>query len=113
MHELAITQSILDLVLGEAQAVQASRINKVNLVIGELSGVVRESVEFYFDFLRKDSVAESAVLEFKIIPGQLRCRDCQTDFNPQDSLWICPQCKGTNIDLVAGRDCFLESIEVE
>jgi hydrogenase nickel incorporation protein HypA/HybF len=113
VHELAITQNILDLVLGEAHAVQASRINKVNLVIGELSGVVRESVEFYFDFLRKDSVAESAILEFKMIPGQLRCRDCQTDFTPQDSLWICPHCQSSNVDLVAGRDCYIESIEVE
>ena len=113
MHELAITQNILDLALDEAKAVQANRISKINLVIGELSGVVRDSVEFYFDFLRKDSLAAAATLEFTMIPAQLKCRDCRTEFNPQDSLWICPKCKSTNIDLLSGRDCYIESIEVE
>ena len=113
MHELAVTQNILDLALDEAKAVQANRISKISLVIGELSGVVRDSVEFYFDFLRKDSLAADATLEFTMIPAQLKCRDCQTEFNPQDSLWICPNCRSSNIDLVAGRDCYMESIEVE
>ena len=113
MHELAVTQNILDLALDEAKAAQANRISKISLVIGELSGVVRDSVEFYFDFLRKDSLAADATLEFTMIPAQLKCRDCQTEFNPQDSLWICPNCKSVNIDLLAGRDCYIESIEVE
>ena len=113
MHELAITQNILDLALGEAKAAQANRIIKINLVVGELSGIVSDSIEFYFDFLKKDSVAADATLEFTMVPAQLRCRDCQTEFNPQNSLWICPSCRNTNIDLVAGRDCYIESIEVE
>ncbi len=113
MHELAITQNILDLALNEAKAVQASRISKISLVIGELSGVVSDSVEFYFDFMSRDSMAVDATLEFIIVPAQLRCRDCQTEFNPQDSLWICPNCKSVNIDLLAGRDCYIKSIEVE
>ena len=113
MHELAITQNILDLALDEAKAVQANRISKISLVVGELSGVVSDSVEFYFDFLRKDSLAADATLAFTMVPAQLKCRDCQTEFNPQDSLWICPNCKSVNIDLIAGRDCYMESIEVE
>ena len=113
MHELAITQNILDLALDEAKAVQANRISKINLVVGELSGVVSDSVEFYFDFMRKDGLAADATLEFTMVPAQLKCRDCQTEFNPQDSLWICPDCKSINIDVLAGRDCYIESIEVE
>ena len=113
MHELGITQSILDLAVGEARAVQANRIDRINLVIGELSGVVRESVEFYFDFLKKDSIAESATLDFKMVPAQLKCRDCQAEFNPQDFLWVCSHCKSSNIDVIAGRDCYMESIEVD
>ena len=113
MHELTITQNILDLALDEAKAVQANRIVKISLVIGELSGVVGDCVEFYFDFLRKGSVAADAVLEFTMVLAQLKCRDCQTEFNPEGYLWICPNCRSTNIDLVAGRDCYVESIEVE
>lgn len=113
MHELAITENVLNLVLDEAKAAQASRVTKVSLVIGELSGVVGDCVQFYFDFLRKDSAAEEAILDFKLVPAELRCRDCLTVFNPQDSLWICPNCQSSSIEVVSGRDCYIESIEVE
>ncbi len=113
MHELAITQNILDLALDEAKAVQANRITKINLVIGELSGIVSDSVEFYFDFLKKDSIAANAVIDFKTVPAQLRCRNCLTNFAPQDSSWMCPNCQSPSVEIVAGRDSFVESIEVE
>ena len=113
MHELAITQNILDIVLDEAKAAQASRITRINLVIGELSGVASDCVEFYFDFLKKDNAAEQATLEFKLVPAQLRCRDCLTEFDPQDSAWICPNCQSHSIEIIGGRDCYVESMEVE
>ena len=113
MHEFAITQSILDIVLDEAKAAQANKITKVNLIIGELSGVVSDSVQFYFDFLKKDNAAGEATLDFKLVPAQLKCRDCLTDFNPRDSLWICPNCQSASMEIISGRDCYIESIEVE
>lgn len=113
MHELAITHNILNIALDEAQAAEATEITRINLVIGELSGVVGDSVQFYFDFLKKDSTAEKAVLDFKMVPAQLKCRDCQIDFSLQNSLWVCPNCQGTSIEVIAGRDCYMESIEVE
>ena len=113
MHELAITHNILNIALDEASAAHASKITRINLVIGELSGIVSDSVEFYFDFLKKDNIAEEAALDFKSVPAQLRCRDCQTDFSPQDSLWVCPKCQSASIEVVEGRDCYIESIEVE
>ena len=112
MHELAITQSILDIVLKEAGAAGASKITRVNVVIGELSGVVSDSVQFYFDFLTKDNAAEGAMLNFKMVPTVLKCRECSTEFSPQDSSWVCPQCQGSGMEVLAGRDCFVESIEV-
>ena len=51
MHELAITQGILSVVLEQAEANQASKITKIDLTIGELSGIASECVEFYFDVL--------------------------------------------------------------
>ena len=113
MHELAITQNILDIVLNQAKAAQANKVTRINLVVGELSGIVSDSVLFYFDFLKKGNEAEGATLDFKLVPVELRCRDCQTVFNPKDSAWICPNCQGTGLDVVTGRECYVESIEVE
>ena len=58
MHELAITQSMLDLVLKEAEKAGAKEVRKINLVIGEMCGFVEECVQFYFDFLNKGTLAE-------------------------------------------------------
>ena len=81
MHELAITQNILDIALEQAKAIPASKITKINLTIGESSGVGGECVQFYFDFLSKDSIADKATLCFEFIPTQLRCRDCLFTFS--------------------------------
>ncbi len=113
MHELAITQNILNIVLNEAKAAKADRVTRINLVVGELSGVVSDCVQFYFDILSKDNIAKEATIDFKVVPAELRCRDCRTDFNPQDSFWICPNCQSFNIEIVSGRDCYIESLEVE
>jgi len=112
VHELAITQNILDIVLDEAKKAQADKVTRINLVIGELSGVVSDSVLFYFDFLKKGNAAEEATIDFRLVPVELRCRDCLTNFTPKDSAWTCPNCQSTNFDLITGRECYVESIEV-
>jgi hydrogenase nickel incorporation protein HypA/HybF len=113
MHELSVTQSILDIVLNQAMASQAKKVTRINLVIGEMSGVVSDCVQFYFDFLKKGNVAEEAILDFKLVPVELRCRDCQTTFHPKESAWICPNCQSTSLEMVSGQESYIESIEVE
>ena len=113
MHELPITQSILEIISKKSQEVQASRVTQVNVVIGELSGAVPDCIEFYFDSLSKDTVAEDATLSFKSIPAQLRCRACFTTFSPQDGEWACPGCHSPSIEIIGGRELYIESIEVE
>ncbi len=57
MHEFAITQSMLELVLEQAKEAGTKKVEKINLIIGEMSGYVEESVRFYFDFLSKGTIA--------------------------------------------------------
>lgn len=113
MHELSITQSMLDLVLEQAQNAGAKEVGKINLVLGEMTGVVDRSVRFYFDFLSKGTAAEGAKLSFKLIPTTARCRNCGQDFELGEFDWTCPRCQGNNIEIVGGKELFVESIEVE
>ena len=55
MHELAITQSMLDIVLEQAEKAEAKKVEQITLVIGEMTGVVKECVQFYMDFLRRQN----------------------------------------------------------
>ena len=113
MHEFSITQSILSIALEKANKAEASQISKIYLVTGELSGIVDECVEFYFDFLSKDTIAAQASLSFHHPPTRLRCRNCTTIFSPNNLEWVCPNCQERKIEIVSGRECYVESIEVD
>ncbi len=113
MHELSITQSILSIALEQAKTVQTNKVTKINLTIGELSGIVDECVEFYFDLLSKDTIAAGASLCFDRPPTRLRCRNCDTIFSPDNLEWVCPNCQEQQIEIISGRECYVSSIEVE
>ena len=113
MHELAITQSMLDLVVEQAKKVKAKRVEKINLVIGEMSGIVGECIDFYFEFMSKDTIAHGAILSFKKIPIQVCCSNCGQLFTPKELDWSCPSCQNRGIEIVTGKELYIESIEVE
>ena len=113
MHELGITQSILSIALEKANEAQARKITKINLIIGELSGVVDDCVQFYFDLLSKDTIAAEASLSFERTPNKLQCRNCATIFSPNNLDWTCPNCHEANVEIISGRECRVDSIEVE
>ena len=111
MHELSITESILSIALGAAGG---RRIKVINLVIGDLSSFVDESVQFYFDMLSKGTLADSAMLHFERVPASATCRDCGSTFGVKAPLIPeCPQCGSVRLAITGGRELRVESIEVE
>ena len=113
MHEYSVTQSLLSLALEKANEAKASKITQINLVLGELSGIVDECVQFHFNFLSKDTIAADSELSFTRTPTKLRCRNCEVVFPPQNHNWSCPNCHEAGIEIISGRECYVESIEVE
>lgn len=113
MHELSITQSMFDLVLKHAEQAEAKKVKKINLVIGEMTGVARECVQFYLGFLSKGTVVEGAALSVEMVPPKARCRQCGETFQLGEFDWTCPGCAGSSLQVIAGRELFVESIEVE
>ena len=113
MHELSITESILNLALEKATEAGAARITRINLVIGELSGIVDDCVRFYFDMLSRDTIAAGAELVFDRRPVQAKCRACGNVYPPKEQDWACPACGKAEVDVVGGRECHMESLEVD
>jgi hydrogenase nickel incorporation protein HypA/HybF len=113
MHELSVTEQLLDITLEHARKANAQRVLRINLVIGDLSAFVGESIQFYFDILSKGTNAESASLSISRIPARARCRQCQNEFTPKGTDWVCPQCGGFIEEVISGREFYVESIEVE
>jgi hydrogenase nickel incorporation protein HypA/HybF len=113
MHELPVTQGILDVVLKAAGDNGGGRIASIDLVIGELASVVDDSVQFYFDILSKGTLAEGARLRFRRLAASALCLDCQHTFAARAPLTpACPQCGGARLRVSGGREFYVESIDV-
>ena len=70
MHELSITQSVLSIVTEHAERADAGKVTAINLVVGELTGFVDDSIQFYFDMLSPGTLAEGARLSIRRDPAQ-------------------------------------------
>ncbi len=113
MHEMAVTQSILDIALQHAERNGARRVTALNLVIGQLSSIVDDSVQFYWDIISKNTLCEGAILHFERIPAQMTCQECGHSYSLSHGLEACPHCGSFHIRVIAGDEFRLESIEIE
>lgn len=111
MHELMVTESLLEIALRHARQAEANRITDLFLVIGELSSVIDDSVQFYWDIVSEGTLASGAALHFRRIPAEMACQECAETYDPKHDL-TCPACGSTNVRIVAGQEFYLEAIEV-
>jgi hydrogenase nickel incorporation protein HypA/HybF len=109
MHELAITENILDIALKHAKG---QRITDLHLVVGQLASIVDDSVQFYWDMVSQGTSAEGAKLHFKRIPTEFICLDCEHHFTPSEDNFACPNCDSLRVAVVAGEEFYVEAIEV-
>lgn len=114
MHELPVTQGILSVAVEAAEQHGRRRIMAIHLVIGDLSSIVDDSVQFYFDILSQGTLAENARLHFKREPAVATCRECGHTYPVQLPLDpACPNCYSPLLQVTGGKEFYVESIEVE
>lgn len=113
LHELGVTESIAGIVLRHAKMNGATRVVKVNIKLGELTGIVDHYVSFYWDMVTKDTVAQGAELNFIKVPTVAHCSRCEDDFRIQEYDLTCPRCGETASEIISGREFLVESIEIE
>ncbi|MFI9628990.1 hydrogenase maturation nickel metallochaperone HypA [Streptomyces sp. NPDC052042] len=108
MHELSITQGIVDAVCERAggRPVRAVRVR-----VGVLTAVVPDAMRFCFDLTASGTVAEGALLEIDHRPGRAHCRACENDFPLDDLVLLCP-CGSSDVDVTSGRELQIVSMRV-
>ncbi len=109
MHELAITQSVVDLV---AERTRGRRVVAVHVRVGHLSGVVPDSMAFCFDLATVGTPLAGARLEIEEAPGCVRCRTCGTEQELPDTLLLC-SCGSADVEVLRGADLQVVSVELE
>ena len=109
MHELSLTQSIIEAV---AEKTGGAEVTVVRLRIGKLSGVVVDSIRFCFELVAAGTPVAGARLDIEEPSGRGRCRDCATEFAVNDPIVLCPGCGSADVAVLAGRDLTIISVEV-
>jgi len=113
MHELSITEQIADIAIKHGEKNNASKITDLYLVIGELSTVIDDSVQFYWDMITENTICEGAKLHFKRIPAIFRCGDCKKEYSlVRGELRPCPYCESSQMDIIQGKEFHLDSINI-
>jgi hydrogenase nickel incorporation protein HypA/HybF len=111
VHELSLSSAIVNTVVKHAAG---RSVSVVNMRIGRLRQVVPDTLEFYFEFVARDTVCEGARLELEILPALLRCDACVREWEIDFPAFRCPTCEGADdVDVVSGNEFEVESIEVE
>src|SRR4029077_3677734 len=108
MHEMAITQSVVDAVCEHAAG---RRVHSVKLEVGALCAVVPGAMQFCFELATEGTIADGARLDVNVQPGAACCRTCGQSFALPDLILLCP-CGSADVEVVAGRDLKILSMEV-
>ena len=108
MHELSITESVVDAVCERA----AGRpVRTVTVRVGLLTAVVADSMRFCFELITVGTVAEGAHLEIVQPPGTGRCRTCCARFTLTDLVLLCP-CGSADVTITSGQELQIISMKV-
>jgi hydrogenase nickel incorporation protein HypA/HybF len=113
MHELAMTENILNIVMDHASRANARKVLSLKLKIGELSSFVDDSVSFCWSLLSQGTICEGAKLEINRIAAEFECLGCGAHFFFQKELTPCPACGGMQAKVLAGEELEVSSIEIE
>jgi hydrogenase nickel incorporation protein HypA/HybF len=109
MHELAITESILNQAVAAARKQNATAIKLIKVKVGEGMSIVPECVEFYFETIRKGTLAGEAKLEIETVPLKVVCPKCRAEVKDLNPTCRCE----AGAEIVSGQDLSIEYIDIE
>ena len=111
MHELGIARNILEIVQQTVPDHQFPSVKWIRIRIGQLSGIVPDSLEFCFSALLSETGMQQAGLKMETVPTVSLCKDCRHQFTVEDFAFSCPSCSSANLEMLSGRE--LEIVDIE
>ncbi|TFG16720.1 MAG: hydrogenase maturation nickel metallochaperone HypA [Promethearchaeota archaeon] len=122
MHEFSFAYQIFKVAEATAIKYNAKKISEVYLEIGELTLIVPELLKQSFKMATTGSIAEGAELKIEILPGKVRCRDCNqvstVTINEEAQLtglqlFQCKHCKSKNTEIIEGKKANVKNIKIQ
>jgi len=113
LHELGLTQNLIEIAEAHARREGASAITSLTLKIGSLSGVFPDAIEFAFDVCSKGTLAQGASLNILQIPALGRCQQCATETSMESLADGCSRCGSFALEILQGQEMALTEMEID
>jgi len=111
MHELRIAEDLSAMVAGYAAEAGLTSVERVNVTFGQFVQIVPDLFEAAFREAVRDTVAAGAELDIEIIPAEMRCLSCGSEYTPANGLSACATCGSEEIAVIHGKELYIKSIE--
>ena len=112
MHELSLAENIVDIVRQNLPAEQSGAVS-VKVRVGEMAGVVPDSLAFCFEAITAGTPLEGMRMVIERVPLREKCRTCGEERVLPQPLFLCPACGGSDLLILSGRELEVSEIEVE
>jgi len=113
MHEFSVTKSLIELCNQEAKKNGLQKVSKIKIRLGKFTGFSADAIKFYFDYLSNDTRCAHAKLIFKEVPIYIKCSNCDYKGTIEEPIFFCPKCGKEQIEIISGREFYVESLEGE
>jgi len=111
MHELSLMEGIIDIAVKTARENGLRRLKTIKLCVGEMTAAYPDALRAAFETLAADPLFAGAALEIEEVPVQAACRACGRTFRPDAYRFVCPDCAAITVDIVKGRELYVDYIE--
>ncbi len=113
MHEMSLCEGILQIIETESANRNFTKVKKVVLDIGVLSGVEIPALTFAFDVVMQGSIAEKAELIINETEAQAWCMPCAKMVNITQRYDACPFCYSHQLQISTGDEMKIKELEVD
>lgn len=119
MHSLAIVQNILNIAIETAENYGADRITEINVEVGKLNWLKSDKLNYVFNILSKDTLAENAELIINETDVKIKCYNCDYEGlvdNVCDDIApmvFCPKCDSHRVNVLEGYNLDIGNITIE
>lgn len=112
MHEMSICESILQTLEEQARIQHFTRVERVCLEVGPLSGVEIKALKFGFDVVMRGSLAAGAKLQIIECPAEAWCMQCSATVPVKQRFDPCVTCGSHQLQVTRGEELRIKELEV-
>ena len=121
MHEVSVVSDIVSAILKELEKYNVERVEEVVLVVGDMTSLGEDQLEFAYEIVTKETKLEGSKLVIEHEKIRVKCNDCgyegevrmlESDYGEHTiPILSCPKCNG-KVKVTAGQTCKVRNLKI-